>query len=161
MRVCPECSREFHTGLGDRHKRCSVCRLGPKVNCACGKLMKANSKRCGACNRLETAARTGSLNGNWKGGKTYHKKGYVMRSCPGHPRATQNSSYVFEHILVMEEYLGRYLLPGENVHHKYGVRDDNRLEVLELWTTPQPSGIRASDAVVWAREVLARYDGKI
>lgn len=57
----------------------------------------------------------------------------------------------------MEEMLGRYLLPGENVHHRNGVRDDNRQENLELWTSPQPVGIRASDAVPWAREIVARY----
>jgi hypothetical protein len=39
------------------------------------------------------------------------------------------------------------------------VRDDNRPENLELWTRPQPSGIRASDAVAWAREILERYTG--
>ena len=81
-----------------------------------------------------------------------------MILAPGHPRATAAAGkYVFEHILVMEETLGRYLLPGENVHHRNGVRDDNRPENLELWTSPQPIGIRASDAVAWAHEVLARY----
>jgi HNH endonuclease len=79
---------------------------------------------------------------------------------PEHPR-TGNGSYVFEHVLVMEEMLGRYLLPGENVHHRNGVRDDNRPENLELWATPQPTGIRASDALAWAREIIARYGGKI
>jgi len=76
---------------------------------------------------------------------------------PGHPRADK-ARYVFEHVLVMEEILGRYLLPGENVHHRNGVKDDNRPENLELWTRPQPAGIRAADAVAWAREVLARYE---
>jgi hypothetical protein len=75
---------------------------------------------------------------------------------PEHPR-TGNGSYVFEHVLVMEEMLGRYLLPGENVHHRNGVRDDNRPENLELWVTQQPTGIRGVDALAWAREIIARY----
>ena len=86
-----------------------------------------------------------------------HKAGYVMRRARGHPRASQSSPYLFEHILVMEGLLGRYLLPGETVHHKDGVKADNRPENLELWVRPQPAGVRVSDAVAWAKEILARY----
>jgi len=100
----------------------------------------------------------GPANGNWRGGRTRHHAGYLMVRIPEHPRASRNNGYVFEHILVAEELLGRYLHPSETVHHRNGVRDDNRPENLELWTKPQPSGVRASDAIAWAREILARYE---
>jgi hypothetical protein len=80
-----------------------------------------------------------------------------MVHAPGHPRAI-SSSYVFEHILIAEQVLGRYLLAGESVHHHNGIRDDNRPENLELWTRPQPSGVRVSAAIMWARTILERYD---
>jgi hypothetical protein len=70
-------------------------------------------------------------NGNWKGGRTIPKAGYVMVRVPDHPRA-KRSPYVFEHILVAERLLARHLEPGESVHHRNGVRDDNRPENLEL-----------------------------
>jgi hypothetical protein len=112
--------------------------------------MNRESVQCAEC-RTEV----GEKNGNWKGGRTYSKAGYVMVKSPGHPRASQG--YVFEHILVMEALLGRFLLLGETVHHLNGVKDDNRRENLELWTRPQPSGIRSRDALAWAREIIARY----
>jgi hypothetical protein len=79
-----------------------------------------------------------------------------MVRLPGHV----TGDYVFEHVLVMKEALGRYLLPGENMHHRNGVRDDNRPGTLELWTGPQPSGIRVIDAAARAREALPRYGGE-
>jgi hypothetical protein len=57
----------------------------------------------------------------------------------------------------MEQAIGRALLPHENVHHINGVRDDNRLENLELWSSSQPSGQRVADKVAWAIELLKLY----
>ena len=79
-----------------------------------------------------------------------------MRFAPDHPRAGRND-YVFEHILVMEETIGRHLEADETVHHRNGVKDDNRPANLELWVRPHPSGIRAIDAVERAWEILHRY----
>ena len=109
------------------------------------------SATCGRCR-----SECGEENKNWKGGRTRHKAGYVMVHASGHPRAVR-SPYVFEHILLAEELLGRHLVVGESAHHINGVRDDNRPENLELWTRPQPSGIRVSDAVARARSIYDRY----
>lgn len=151
-KTCRSCAREFTPS--SRHLRCPSCRRKESLDqCECGSLKQPTSATCRNCQPTG-----GEANGNWKGGKTYHKAGYVMRRVPRHPRARSRSPYVFEHVLVMEAELGRFLLPDESVHHLNGVKDDNRIQNLELWVRPQPSGIRASDAVEWAKEILRRYE---
>jgi hypothetical protein len=65
---------------------------------------------------------------------------------------------ILEHRWVVERRIGRRLLSHEEVHHINGVRDDNRDENLELWSTSQPAGQRVEDKVAWAKELLALYE---
>ena len=81
---------------------------------------------------------------SWKGGRQVDKNGYIWLRIPEHPNAN-SSGMVAEHRKVMAEHLGRPLQAGENVHHKNGIKDDNRLENLELWVSKQPSMQRLND----------------
>lgn len=89
-----------------------------------------------------------------KGNKSTHV--YIQVYAPGHPNANK-WGYMPEHRFVMSEFLGRPLMPKENVHHKNGDTKDNRIENLELWNTTQPAGQRPSDKVEYAIMILKTY----
>jgi hypothetical protein len=51
-----------------------------------------------------------------------------------HPRSN-NCNYIFEHILIVEKHLNRFLNETETIHHINGIKHDNRLENLYLFKT--------------------------
>jgi len=67
------------------------------------------------------------------GGRHYDADGYVLVSGM-HDHPPRAGGRVPEHRLVMEAHLRRYLTDDEIVHHKNGIKDDNRLANLELMT---------------------------
>ncbi len=151
MNVCLKCNKIYKAS--SRHKVCPKCRKQlDKTPCDnCGNLKQRKSKNCKNCYIQ-------SKQYPYSNKKHLSKDGYYYVYYRAHPFADK-SGRVYEHRLVMEKKLGRYLLPHENVHHKNGRKDDNRIENLELWIRIQPTGARVEDVVKWAKEIIELYGG--
>ncbi len=110
-----------------------------KINSKCHKGQKCSEKSKKIARKM-LQEQFGFKNRNWKGGKYKCKRsGYIFIYTPDHPRA-KSRKYVFEHILIMEKHLGRYLRPKEVVHHINGIKDDNRLKNLKLFANKSEHG---------------------
>jgi HNH endonuclease len=90
-------------------------------------LKRSNVPRRKAIKRNQFAEK----NVMWKGGKEKNKAGYILVRCPHHPCASKKG-LVMEHRLIMEASIGRYLQFDEVVHHINFIKDDNRIENLQL-----------------------------
>lgn len=112
------------------------------------------------CARARSSAKRGKQSSNWKGGRIIESTGYVSIWKPEHPNAKggRDKSYVLEHRMIMSDHIGRPLLRSEQVHHKNGDRQDNRIENLELWNTSQPAGQRIEDKLLYANEIIKLYE---
>ena len=104
------------TDIGKKYKVSKVCicrhlkRLGINQECPIGKKGKEHSQ--------------------WKGGRGL-KSGYWTVHNPTHPRALKIGR-VWEHLLIMEKHLGRYIQKSEPIHHIDFNRQNNKIENLYL-----------------------------
>ena len=100
---------------------------------------KWNIGRIPWCKGKKIPQNSGERNHMWRGGRSKRPDGYIVIYKPEHPSVIQRKTItkharlgVFEHRLVMEKMIGRYLTNNELVHHKNGIKDDNRPENLVL-----------------------------
>lgn len=139
------CMRHGHPGALER-------RIGGSEGCAhpdgCSEAFAARHDGVPYCALHHWRARTndgdpGSVTRliGRRGGGTINSNGYRLVFVDGRQ--------VAEHVVVMTRLIGRALQPGETVHHRNGVRHDNRPENLELWARQHPRGQRISDLASW------------
>lgn len=108
--ACEGCGKERWVALKHRHPEFTLCR---------------------SCARRRNS-RTGVNHPRWKGGH-FQSNGYVFIYFPEHPQANCNG-YIKLARLVLEQKLGRHLLPDEVTHHINGIKNDDmpwNLDVLK------------------------------
>lgn len=127
------------------------CDCGNKHTVSGAILRDGRSRSCG-CYLSDVNKRSSGINGkNWKGGRSRDGNGYIRLTVGPNQR-------IFEHIHIMETQLGRKLLPDEVVHHKNGIRSDNRIDNLELRVKSRhPMGASVDELLQWADELISRY----
>jgi hypothetical protein len=134
--------------------RC-VCECGKAKIVSAFSLKSGYSKSCGCFKLDQQHAHRGPHSKCYRNGRT-NKEGYVLLTDWEHPNANKRGR-VLEHISVMSKHIGRPLMSGEEVHHKNGIRSDNRIENLELRSGHHGSGVRVSDMIEFCVDYLKRY----
>lgn len=93
---------------------------------------------------------------NKKGEGYINRQGYLSFRMKDHPCADKNGRVQASHLVIYEN-TGKIIKNPESVHHKNGMRLDNRLENLEVWSVSQPCGQKVEDKIEWCKSFLSKY----
>jgi len=123
IKKCLRCNTEFYI-------RPSTVKIGSGKYCSekCYHESRIGIKSSKSHRDKISKANSGCKHWRWINGRTKKTDGYILVYAPDHPNSTHNR--ILEHRFIVEQQIGRYLTPKENVHHINGIRDDNRLENL-------------------------------
>lgn len=133
------------------------CECGNTGMVSSSSLKRAKSTSCGCISIERCVKASGPNSPRWKGGRLTTPAGYILVKDRSHANANKRG-YVFEHVLMMTQHLGRALSPHEHVHHVDGNKTNNSLDNLELWAGFHPSGQRVDDLVAFAWKIIEMYD---
>ena len=140
-KICKTCGKEFMYNKNKSQKYCShkcysISLIKENFCMDCGVNIKLYRKRCKICHSKFFKKHNAKISKKrWLNHKyCYHTNGYIMIKVVNHPHANKRG-YIYEHKLVMEENLGRYLAPTEVVHHKDGNKQNNVISNLRLYKT--------------------------
>lgn len=103
-----------------------------------------NKNYCNASCSQKDRLRKPEDHPNWKGGRRLNHDGYVEVLMPEHHRSRGNG-YVFEHIVVIENKLGRKLRKNEQVHHIDGDKTNNDPRNLMALKAGQHSSVTGDE----------------
>lgn len=161
--TCEQCREQFSFNQGllgkDRAAKRRFC------SNACYKVAKDPKPtfNCAYCGTLANRSKSVSFAYNYKQrfcskvcADDAQRTGCVDKN--GYRVLTINGASYMEHRLVMEEHLGRKLTSYETVHHVNGLRSDNRIVNLELFSSRHPKGQRVADKIEFARSILTEYN---
>ena len=127
-------NKEFKNFLIDQYliKKKSMSNIAKELNISNGIIAKYLDKY-EIPKRTKSEQQKRERSSNWRGGKGISSHGYIKIFMPEHPYASV-AGYVYEHRLIMEKHIGRYLKPTEVVHHIDQNKQNNKIDNLLLLT---------------------------
>lgn len=119
--ICITCNKEFTIYPSDRKRRTGI---------FCSRRCVRHSER--TKQKISNSTKglfCGENNPSYKGGRNNHSAGYCYILMHSHPFCNCRG-YIFEHRLIVEKFINRFLTQNEMVHHINKIKDDNRPENL-------------------------------